>query len=253
MPKHPITLPVHAVRDADFKSLRHIVAAHPELIDSQDDDGCTALEAATYLNKLEMLAFLLEHHADPNKLNHFYRTPLFYAAMHDHQEAARMLLKYQANPNVQDLEGSSPLIFSLEKFSVDGMIRILLEAGADPNTQNRHGNHSLILSIRHQSLPLIQLLLERGANPLISNRLGETAISLAQRRSYLEGVDLMEQFMMAKAEKADLEVVTLNAMQQRSQTFKNGEVIDAYPSSDLESLPKIEPTDPIKKTPTLRI
>jgi hypothetical protein len=62
-------------------------------------------------------------------------------------ELIQCLLKHDANPNIKDGEGNTPLHFAIMRGSADGtahlVVRTLLDAKADPNLKNNSGKDAL--------------------------------------------------------------------------------------------------------------
>ena len=88
------------------------------------------------------MRLLLEQGADPNRGNHFGKTPLMYAAHFNLLESARLLLKYGADPNRRTTAkadrvcnsfkwiGRTALMYAAENAD-EAMMALLIEAGAD--------------------------------------------------------------------------------------------------------------------------
>ena len=90
---------------------------------------------------LVKIKLLLEHQANPNlKDSDQSRTPLHIAVLSERLEAVELLIKANANVNIQDYAEDTPLHFLTKKKKVgsDAVIiaQILLENGADPNALN---------------------------------------------------------------------------------------------------------------------
>jgi ankyrin repeat protein len=90
--------------------------------------GYTILLTALEQFDTDFIRALLDIGADPNVAT-FSRTPLWYAAITDNYEAAKLLLEAGANPNQKPEEMDS--WFPVEVAESSAMIELLLEYGAD--------------------------------------------------------------------------------------------------------------------------
>lgn len=77
-------------------------------IDARGFLGATAVSRAARRGHTEVLALLMEHHADPEIPNEKLQYPLHFAAFKLNPEAVRVLLKHGANPLVLDRKGRTP-------------------------------------------------------------------------------------------------------------------------------------------------
>lgn len=78
-----------------------------------------------------------------NSVNAAGETPLSMAAAWDQLQAARMLLRAGADPNIADRTGGTPLMLAAQHGSLK-MIRELVRHGADINAVDRAGNSVLM-------------------------------------------------------------------------------------------------------------
>ena len=143
-------------------------------------------------NNILGLRTLLEDGLDPNIRNHpIYvstrgweeeETALMIATTFGHIDIVRLLLDYNADPNIKDYEGETALAMAvpLDRFDNEGIVKTLLEYNADPNLQNVNGNTPLIKATIFNQINIVHLLLDNGADPFIKNIRGDTALDLAQ-------------------------------------------------------------------------
>ena len=76
----------------------------------------------------------------------------------------RFLLGKNADPNLQDGNGDTPLITAARAGYIDA-IELLLDLGARVDATNRMGETPLILAVQQRQLAAVKLLLAKGANP----------------------------------------------------------------------------------------
>ncbi len=95
----------------------------------RNTDGWTALTAASFYKRTEIVKFLLEKQATVNLQDIYGRTPLMYAAAMGAEEIVTMLLDAGAKPNIQDKKGRTALMEAYSK--QEALIaQILKNAGA---------------------------------------------------------------------------------------------------------------------------
>ena len=134
-------------------------------------------------NNILGLRTLLEDGLDPN-ITGFYNneTALMYATTYGHIDIIRLLLEYNADPNLTDDEGETALAMatSLNVLHSEDIIKTLLEYNADPNAQGYGGYTPLMKASIESYINIVQLLLDNGADPFIKNDEGDTALDMAE-------------------------------------------------------------------------
>jgi len=76
----------------------------------QTNEGDTPLHHAAFRGDRRMMNLLLKKSANPNVPNFRYgRTPLHYAVDYERVKAVSMMMYYEADPNIIDCSGKSPL------------------------------------------------------------------------------------------------------------------------------------------------
>ncbi len=74
------------------------------------------------------------------------------------------LLQHDADPNLRDGQGNTPLLVAVTGGQV-GLIPLLLAARANPNLGNGAGETPLIRAVQRRDLATARLLIDGGANP----------------------------------------------------------------------------------------
>lgn len=80
------------------------------------------------------------------------------------------ILSKDANPNVRDDQGNSPLITAAQLGFVEGA-KTLISVRANVNQANNSGETPLIIAVQHRDIPMVRLLLTSGANPALTDRI----------------------------------------------------------------------------------
>lgn len=117
---------------------------------------------------ISIVKMLLKLNANPNVQNEFGRTALITAVKKGYLETVKLLCKKGANTNITDHQSMSALTYAVEKrnFSI---IFTLLKAGADPNVSINKNDNLLLNAVKMDDLKLILILLKFKANPNLPN------------------------------------------------------------------------------------
>lgn len=86
----------------------------------------------------------------------------------------RFLLQRNANPNLTDKRGATPLVIAARLGFVDG-VNALIEAGARVNDANDTGETPLISAVHQKDIAIMRALLKAGANPDRPDNSGRSA------------------------------------------------------------------------------
>lgn len=107
------------------------------------------------------------------------------------------LLQKDANPNLRDKQGTTPLMMATQLRFIEGM-RVLLSKGAAVDEVNNQGETALIRAVQLRDAEMVRLLLDNGANADRADTLaGLSARDYAKR-------DRRASAIVAEIEKADL-------------------------------------------------
>jgi len=156
---NPVT---YAIQKKRLESLR-ILAEHKDfkaMLSISDDGQRLPLIEAMKENDLDILNFLLENGADPNKESGLGETPLLTAIL-SMPTFVKFFLDKGADPNKQGRDGKTPLIVTIER--APELVNLLLEKGADPNLADKNGNFPLLMAMEKGDQALINLLISKGA------------------------------------------------------------------------------------------
>uniref|UniRef100_A0A804LSX5 Ankyrin repeat family protein n=1 Tax=Zea mays TaxID=4577 RepID=A0A804LSX5_MAIZE len=194
-------------------------------------DGVTPLGGASLFGEVACARFLLDHGADPNKMDsHCYvalhnaakngngeiirllvsrgarvdiaaphGTPLHIAASYGNTGAVKILLEHHADPNSISEVSGSPLVSALqpnklvnESDSLES-VKLLIKAGADVNSASP--NTPLVVATVNGLTDCIKYLLEAGADANIpSNQSGQRPIQIASRLGRRDHVEILFPF-----------------------------------------------------------
>ncbi len=144
--------------------------------------ACHTPDLRSEARRGEVAALLMRHGADPDQMDaESGMAPLHAAALATSgRQAMAALLRNNANPNVYDNDGFTPLFYTLHKSTPD-MMKILVNAGADINALHKEdGRTALIQAVREKRPSMVTALLECGANTKIADSHGKTALDYAK-------------------------------------------------------------------------
>jgi len=184
----------NCVKNSDILCLREALrrGVNPNI--HNNDDGYTLLIQATYVGCLEIV---------------------------------KELIKYRANPNLQDENGYTALLYATENEDLE-IVKELLKAGANPNFQNEDGDTALhFASYENENLDIVKELLKAGANPRLKNNNRLTAYDITENQQirnllgfYINKYYLSHNMKRDTAKKI-LRTRTKHDIQLRNNTFSD--------------------------------
>ncbi|MBO9714755.1 ankyrin repeat domain-containing protein [Sphingomonas sp.] len=103
------------------------------IVDTKDrSTGEAGLHIVAKKGSTVYLRFLLQRDANPNIQDNQGNTPMMVAVNHDYVEGVQILITYKANVNLRNSKGETPLIRAVQLRNIE-MVRLLLDSGADPD------------------------------------------------------------------------------------------------------------------------
>ncbi|CAM9404731.1 unnamed protein product, partial [Ectocarpus fasciculatus] len=132
--------------------------------------------------------------ADVNGMSPGGWTALVYAADRSRAEVIDVLLQANADPNIAEKDGWSPLMFSAVKGDHNHQaVEWLLSIGADPNLAEKDGWTPLFFAVFSGDVELCRPILEAGSD--LRHRLpsGKSVLDLARERNAPAVVELLVQ------------------------------------------------------------
>jgi hypothetical protein len=151
-------------------------------------------------------AELLRHSgADPNVRGYVENTPLHSAAFYGDVEMVQEVLDLEADVNVRNKYGQTPLDYSALTSSafrnvrtspilLGNAARLLLNRGADINTTRTDDSWTpLHTAVDSECIEVVRVLLEHGANLDAEDKQGRTPFTLAKENGYNEIMKLLSE------------------------------------------------------------
>lgn len=193
---------MYAVGDGRLKAVEWLLGKGAD-VNKADREGATALHVASnQLGRADAIPLLLRRGADPNRVTELGRSPIYDAAVARNSEAlARLLEASNANANLPDKDGATPIIAALQSWGIGPIVpvlRMLVEKGAEVRAvYPRTGDTPLSLALenlaRWEGLGrVVDLLVQKRAYVDVPNAEGKTPIGIALTRNHEDiAIDLL--------------------------------------------------------------
>ncbi|KAK3638480.1 hypothetical protein LTR56_003226 [Elasticomyces elasticus] len=154
-----------AVAHHDMDSVRLLLLFGADA-NAKDIDGLTPLYAATEAMFLEAAQLLLRYGADPDlPAGQDEETPFAQSLSSNKAQFAQLYLKHGADPDATTAGGETAFIQAMNKSTAANLVELMLVYDAKPNNKNGHGETALFRAINAERLDLVVILLEHGADP----------------------------------------------------------------------------------------
>ncbi|XP_030217893.1 receptor-interacting serine/threonine-protein kinase 4 isoform X2 [Gadus morhua] len=172
-----------AIRTNDTARLMKIL--QPQDVDLQLEGGGGLLHHAVALANEEALKFLLLNNADPNLADGRGSTPLHLATEKHLKPLAELLLNRRCtNVNAKDEDQHTALHCAAQNGD-EAVARLLLERGAALNETDGQGRTPTYVACQHGQENVVRVLLSRGADVHVRGREHWTALHLAAWQGHL--------------------------------------------------------------------
>lgn len=140
-----------------------ILIQHHANINAKNKWGVTALHCGVFANQLPTVLMLINHRANPNIQDSTGATPLFTAIRHKNIEIASQLLLFGANPNIRNYKDESPLA-KVEAMPDTQLTLLLLQHNADVNARSKTGFTALHEAAYLNRVDNAELFIRYGAD-----------------------------------------------------------------------------------------
>ncbi|XP_054612017.1 receptor-interacting serine/threonine-protein kinase 4 [Dunckerocampus dactyliophorus] len=178
-----------AIRTMDTAKLMKIL--QPQDVDLLLEGGGGLLHHAITFTNEEAVKFLLLNNADPNLANTRGSTPLHLATEKHLKPLAELLLgRRSTNVNAKDEDQYTALHWAAQNGD-EAMTRLLLDRGAAINETDGQGRTPAHVACQHGQENVVRVLLSRGADVHIKGKDNWTALHLAAWQGHLGIVKLV--------------------------------------------------------------
>lgn len=178
-----------AIRTKDTAKLMKIL--QPQDVDLLLERGDSLLHHAITLNNEEAVKFLLLNNANPNLANARGSTPLHLATEKHLKPLAELLLgRRSTNVNAKDEDQYTALHWAAQNGD-EAITRLLLDRGAAINETDGQGRTPAHVACQHGQENVIRVLLSRGADVQVKGKDNWTALHFAAWQGHLGIVKLL--------------------------------------------------------------
>uniref|UniRef100_A0ABD2XJY3 PRANC domain-containing protein n=1 Tax=Trichogramma kaykai TaxID=54128 RepID=A0ABD2XJY3_9HYME len=185
--------PMHLAADNELRKVMECLLRRGANLNLTDKDGLTPLHiiCQNRYDERNLVKTLFEICDEQHRLlqvdaqDKLGRTSLQLAVDRNHKEVAKLLLKRDANLNLADADGSTPLHIICQKYHDDDLaifLKIFFEIDdasrqrVQVDARDNSGNTALHLALRYNNEKAVESLLRRGADPNSANAEGSTAL-----------------------------------------------------------------------------
>ena len=138
----------------------------------------------------QVVELLLKENADPNLQDLDGVTALMFASQNGHYQVVEDLLKENADPNFQDQDGWTALMFGSQNGHYE-VVEFLLKENADLNLQTKENSTALTHASENGHYQVVELLLKEKADPNIQTLGGWTALIVTSQNGHYQVVELL--------------------------------------------------------------
>ncbi len=163
-------------------------------IHARNDYGWTALAIAAMNNRIGVAEFLIERGIELDSRGRpMGFSPLMWASMKGYTEMTLLLLKHGADADLTDSRDMclTSLILAAV-YNHPEVVRELVKTGADVNAADSDGRTALIHAARYNLIEVAGILLEAGADISIKEKSGFTAYAIAEFMGFSEMMRLIK-------------------------------------------------------------
>ncbi len=156
----------------------------------KDNRGRTALHFATDNGNMQIVDALLQKGADPNACDEGIYSPFFCAVSKPDLSLVKFFLNKGTNPNIAAPNQLYPLHMAVQKHDVT-LVDLLLRYGADPNVKNQQGITPLMIASVFDDVSMGSILINHNADVNMQNIDGKTALMFAIKWHSFKMVDFL--------------------------------------------------------------
>ncbi len=172
---------VDAARDGDVHAVVHMLREQPESVRAIDARGFTALHWAAIREHWDAVRVLVRGGAPVDAAGGDGGTPLHWACHHDRADIVRLLLDRGARHDVANRWGRTPLHVAARRGCAE-VVELLLSRGADPAATTKEGWSPLHVAEMSGHPEIASVLTHWGAPAELQDAEGKTAAQLRRTR-----------------------------------------------------------------------
>lgn len=143
-------------RSGTVTEVQELMKQNPDVINQTNENGFSPLILACYRGNVEVAKFLIEHVKDVNYKSD-EGTALSGLSVKYNKELVEHLLKKNADPNIADTTGYTPLFWAV-KFGNKELVELLLKYNADKTKKDSMGMTPFEYALKTDKKDIINLL-----------------------------------------------------------------------------------------------
>ncbi|KFC19629.1 ankyrin repeat domain-containing protein [Chryseobacterium sp. FH1] len=143
-------------RNGSVGELLELMKLDPDIIDQKNENGFSPLILACYRGNTEVADFLIDHVKDVDYTSH-EGTALAGLAIHYNKGLVEHLLSKNANPNIADTTGTTPLHWAVKSGNKE-LIELLLKYKADKTKKDSMDKTPFEYALKTENKEIINLL-----------------------------------------------------------------------------------------------
>lgn len=143
-------------RNGTVAEVKELMVKDPNIINQTNENSFSPLILACYRSNIEVAKFLIDNVRDVNYKSE-EGTALAGLAVKYNKELIEYLLKKNADPNIADSTGSTPLFWAV-KFGNKELVELLLKYKADQSIKDSQGMTPFEYALQTNNKDLINLL-----------------------------------------------------------------------------------------------
>lgn len=143
-------------RSGTVQEMESLMKQNPDVINSVNQMGFSPLILACYRGNVEVAKYLIDKTKDLN-YNSPEGTALSSLCINYNKELVERLLAKNADPNIQDSHGNTPLLWAVKRNNLE-LVSLLLKHKADINMKDSVGISAFEYAIKSNNNELINLL-----------------------------------------------------------------------------------------------
>jgi len=143
-------------RSGTLAELRDLMKKNPDIINETNENGFSALILACYRGNTEVAHYLIDHVKNVNYKSQ-EGTALAGLSVRYHKDLAEHLLLKNADPNIADSSGTTPLFWAVKSGNKE-LIELLLKYKADKTLKDAMGMTPFEYALKTENKEIINIL-----------------------------------------------------------------------------------------------
>lgn len=143
-------------RTGTVAEVKDLMKQNPDIINQTNENGFSPLILACYKGNVEVAEFLMDHVKDVNYKSQ-EGTALAGLSVKYNKTLAEHLLRKNADPNIADATGTTPLFWAV-KFGNKELTELLLKHEADKSIKDSQGMTPFEYALQTKNTEIINLL-----------------------------------------------------------------------------------------------